>query len=157
MIATSQDERALSADDLVDGKTNPWFTKKVDTAHEKEIKESLQSNDNNDESSSESDVDEVTIKVETTELEPLTSQDTSKSDRNFLFDKIGEILEIKTKLMTPEIKLDIANNAKDLKSDMNNLKSDIVNNAEELKSDMTTLFWWDMLNGLQKSYWVMYF
>ena len=49
----------------MDGKTSPSLTEKVDTAHEKEVKESLQSNDSNDESSSESDVDEGTIKVET--------------------------------------------------------------------------------------------
>ena len=90
VIAASQDGRALTADDLVDGKTNPSLTEKVGTAHEKEVKESLQFNNNNDESSSESDVDKGNVKVETAESKPSISQDINKSESNSLIESIGK-------------------------------------------------------------------
>ena len=108
----------------------------------------------NDESPSESEIDEGNIKVETAESESSTSQDTNKLDSNTLFDKIGELFDMKTKFMASDIKLNIATNAETLKSDITTLKSelksdmttlksehksDIVTNTEKLKLDMTTL------------------
>ena len=99
-IGTSQDGRVSAPGDLVGGEPTSLLNKKVDTAHEKGVAESLQANDNSDESSSETNVEEGDIKI--AESKPLTSQDTSKIEHNTLLDSIVEIFEIKTKVMTSE-------------------------------------------------------
>ena len=57
----------------------------------RKVNKSLHINDENDENSLESSIDEDIIKVENAALKPSTSQDTDKLDRNTLFDNIGEL------------------------------------------------------------------
>ena len=126
-IKASKEGRVLTPDDLVDGVPASSSTKNVSAASEEEVKKLLHVNDENDENSLESSIDDDNVKVKNVTLNPSTSQDTDKLERNTLFDKIGELFEIKMKFMTSEMRSDIANNAKEIKSDMTNLISDMTN------------------------------
>ena len=60
-------------------RSTPRIThRKADAAHVKEVIESMQSNDNSDESSTESNADEENIKIEADESKPSISQETIK-------------------------------------------------------------------------------
>ena len=88
----------------------------------------------------ESSIEDDNLKVENGMLSPSTSQDTDKEavklEHISLFDKIGELFDIKTKIMTTDLTnkiSDIANNAKEIKSE---IATNIANSAKEMKSEM---------------------
>ena len=130
----------LTPDDLVDGMPISSSTEDVSTASKKQVKSSLHVNYENDENSLESSIEDDNVKVENVTLNPSTSQDTDELERNTLFDKIGELFDIKTKIMTLGMINEISNNAKEMKLDIatnvNKMNDKRDDNAKEMKSDI---------------------
>ena len=58
------------------------------------------------------------IKSEEVELKPSTSQQVSKVDTGTLFDKIGQLFEIKMGCMLADLKSNIATNVRTLKTEL---------------------------------------
>ena len=84
------------------------------------------------------------MKFKMIKSEPSISQEVRKVQGNSLIESIGELLEAKTGLMLTQmksnmatsikdLKLDNANNAEELKSNIVSLKTNVENNAEGLK------------------------
>ena len=72
------------------------------------------------------------MKFKMIKSEPSISQEVRKVQGNSLIESIGELLEAKTGLMLTQMKLNMATSIKDLKLDN-------ANNAEELKSNIVSL------------------
>ena len=83
------------------------------------------------------------IKVEGIEVKPSSSKEVGKIDAGTLYDKIGQLFEIRMKCMVSDLKTDIATNVLALKSDIETsvdaLKSDIEISADALKTDIHDL------------------